>query len=59
MTTYRVGRAAELLGVSPDTVRRWADTGRLVARREAGERVIDGADLARLLTETAPTAAES
>jgi molybdopterin-binding protein len=59
MTTYRVGRAAELLGVSPDTVRRWADTGRLVARREAGERVIDGADLARLLTETAPAAAES
>jgi molybdopterin-binding protein len=59
VTTYRVGRAAELLGVSPDTVRRWADTGRLVARREAGERVIDGADLARLLTETAPAAAES
>jgi molybdopterin-binding protein len=59
MTTYRVGRAAELLGVSPDTVRRWADTGRLVARREAGERVIDGADLARLLTETAPAAAQS
>ena len=56
MTSYRVGRAAELLGVSPDTVRRWADTGRLAARREGGERVIDGADLARLLTETAPLA---
>ena len=54
MTTYRVGRAAELLGVSPDTVRRWTDTGRLTARREGGERVIEGADLARLLTETAP-----
>ena len=59
MTTYRVGRAAELLGVSPDTVRRWADTGRLAARREGGERVIEGADLARLLTETAPAADES
>ena len=59
MTSYRVGRAAELLGVSPDTVRRWADTGRLAARREGGERVIDGADLARLLTETAPVADES
>jgi molybdopterin-binding protein len=54
VTTYRVGRAAELLGVSPDTVRRWADNGRLPARREGGERLIDGADLARMLTETAP-----
>jgi molybdopterin-binding protein len=59
MTTYRVGRAAEMLGVSPDTVRRWADTGRLAARRERGERVIDGADLARLLTETAPPGDDS
>jgi molybdopterin-binding protein len=59
MTTYRVGRAAELLGVSPDTVRRWADGGRLTARRDRGERVIDGADLARLLTETAPVSDES
>jgi molybdopterin-binding protein len=54
MTTYRVGRAAELLGVSADTVRRWADGGRLPAHREGTERVIEGADLARLLTESAP-----
>jgi molybdopterin-binding protein len=54
VTTYRVGRAAELLGVSPDTVRRWTDSGRLPARRTGGERVIEGADLARLLTESAP-----
>jgi molybdopterin-binding protein len=59
MTTYRVGQAAELLGVSPDTVRRWTDSGRLTARRDHGERVIDGADLARLLTETAPASGES
>jgi len=59
MTTYRVGQAAELLGVSPDTVRRWTDSGRLTARRDHGERVIDGADLARLLTETAPVSDES
>lgn len=59
MTTYRVGHAAELLGVSPDTVRRWTDSGRLTARRDHGERVIDGADLARLLTETAPASDES
>ena len=49
MTTYRVGRVAELLGVSADTVRRWADTGRLTMRRAHGQRVIDGADLARFL----------
>jgi excisionase family DNA binding protein len=29
MTEYRVSQSAELLGVSVDTVRRWADTGRL------------------------------
>jgi molybdopterin-binding protein len=59
MTTYRVGQAAELLGVSPDTVRRWTDNGRLTARRDRGERVIDGADLARLLTATAPASDDS
>jgi molybdopterin-binding protein len=52
VTTYRVGRVAELLGVSTDTVRRWADSGRLRMRRDRGQRVIDGADLARFLTET-------
>jgi molybdopterin-binding protein len=57
MTTYRVGQVADLLGVSADTVRRWADGGRLRMRREAsGQRLIDGADLARFLTETTPPA---
>ena len=47
MTTYRIGEAAGLLGVSPDTVRRWADAGRLgAARDEHGHRAIAGADLA-------------
>jgi molybdopterin-binding protein len=47
MTTYRIGEAAGLLGVSPDTVRRWADAGRLgAARDEHGRRAIAGADLA-------------
>ena len=33
MRTYRVGQVADLLGVSTDTVRRWADSGRLAMRR--------------------------
>jgi molybdopterin-binding protein len=55
MPSYRPGRAAELLGVSIDTVRRWADSGKLPTRRsEGGQRVIDGADLARFLSTTPP-----
>jgi molybdopterin-binding protein len=47
MTVFRIGEAAELLGVSPDTVRRWIDGGRLAADRDDHEhRVIDGPDLA-------------
>jgi molybdopterin-binding protein len=47
VTEFRIGEAASLLGVSPDTVRRWTDAGRLTAGRdEQGHRVINGVDLA-------------
>ena len=58
VTTYRLGQAADVLGVSVDTVRRWADAGRLRVRRTAGgQRLIDGAALARFLREQATAAA--
>jgi molybdopterin-binding protein len=42
-----MSEAAELLGVSPDTVRRWADAGKLPSERdEHDHRVIPGVDLA-------------
>jgi len=44
---YRINEVAAVLGVSPDTVRRWVDADRLPARRDqAGRRVVEGADLA-------------
>ena len=47
MGSFRIGEAAELLSVSPDTVRRWVDGGRLAADRdEHGHRVIASTDLA-------------
>jgi len=47
VTTYRIGEAAELLGVSSDTVRRLADTGRLrTVRTSGGQRHLDGPALA-------------
>lgn len=54
MPAYRLGEAARVLGVSVDTVRRWADSGRLPTTRTAGQhRLVDGRDLARLAEESA------
>lgn len=47
MTALRVREAADLLGVSDDTVRRWIDNGSLAADKDAaGRKVVNGAALA-------------
>jgi molybdopterin-binding protein len=57
MMSYRIGQVAELLGVSVDTVRRWADAGRLGARRtDGGQRVIEGPALAEFVSSLRHTA---
>ncbi|MET9732426.1 helix-turn-helix transcriptional regulator [Streptomyces sp. NPDC006458] len=60
MQSYTIGQAARLLGVSPDTARRWADAGRVATHRDdSGRRLIEGRDLAAFSVELAkasPTA---
>jgi molybdopterin-binding protein len=52
--SFRIGEAAEFLGTSVDTIRRWADDGRVATTRTGGgHRLVDAADLARLATEMA------
>ena len=54
MATYKIGQAAELLGVSPDTVRRWADSGRLATTRgPGGHRLVEGTVLAQFAAASA------
>ncbi len=54
MPEFRVREAAELLGVSDDTLRRWADSGRIHLGTDAtGRQVVDGVALARLAEEVA------
>jgi molybdopterin-binding protein len=51
-TSIRVGEAAELLGVSVDTLRRWTASGRLRVRRSAGgQRLVALVDIRRLQDE--------
>ncbi|MDP9408222.1 MAG: TOBE domain-containing protein [Actinomycetota bacterium] len=54
MPQLRIREAAELLGVSDDTVRRWADRGRLrLVRRGHGPALVEGVELATLARELA------
>jgi len=48
----RVGQAAEMLGVTVETVRRWEAEGRLkVDRSTGGQRLVSLAEVTRLLAE--------
>ena len=48
----RVGQAAEMLGVTVDTIRRWEIEGRLrVERSTGGQRLVPMAEVTRLLAE--------
>ena len=52
----RIRQAAELLGVSDDTVRRWINQGALaVSNDAAGRKVIASEDLAEFSRSNAPT----
>ena len=51
-TNIRIGRAAEMLGVTVDTIRRWADSGRLRSvRSDGGQRLIPIDEVTRLIQE--------
>jgi molybdopterin-binding protein len=49
MPDYRIKEAADLLGVSDDTLRRWAEAGRIAITTDTtGRQTVDGVDLAQL-----------
>jgi molybdopterin-binding protein len=58
VTVFRIKEAADLLGVSGDTVRRWADAGRIETTTDAsGRAAVDGVELARFAEVVARDAA--
>ncbi|ODU04190.1 MAG: MerR family transcriptional regulator [Pseudonocardia sp. SCN 72-86] len=55
MARFRISQAADLIGVSDDTVRRHIDTGRLrSALDESNRKVIDGVDLVEFIRNHNP-----
>ena len=57
MPTFLIKEAAGLLGVSTDTLRRWADAGRIETTKEpSGRLAIEGAELARFAQDLAQSA---
>lgn len=56
MAHLRISEAAELLGVSDDTVRRWLEAGRLAPGAAVGGRgTVDARSVAALMADQAPT----
>ena len=50
--SYRIGEAAEALGVRVETLRRWEREGKLRSTRTGGgQRLVPAAEVARLLAE--------
>jgi molybdopterin-binding protein len=55
----RIGRAADMLGVTVDTVRRWADAGRLkTVRSSGGQRLVPVEEVTRLISERRQSATD-
>ena len=51
-TRLRVGQAAEMLGVTVETLRRWETEGRLrMERSDGGQRLVEVGEVRRLLDE--------
>ena len=50
--TYRIGEAAEILGVRVETLRRWERDGKLKTQRTSGgQRLVAANEVARLLAD--------
>jgi molybdopterin-binding protein len=57
MPMFRIKEAASLLGVSTDTLRRWAEAGRIeTITDDSGRMAIEGVTLARFAQDLAGTA---
>jgi molybdopterin-binding protein len=52
MPDYRIGRAAEAIGVRVETLRRWERDGKVkTVRTSGGQRLVPAAEVARLIAE--------
>jgi len=55
----RIGRAAEMLGVTVDTLRRWSESGRIrVTRTEGGQRLVPIEEVTRLIGQRRQSATD-
>jgi molybdopterin-binding protein len=52
MEGYRIGQAADVIGVRVETLRRWEREGKLTTvRTDGGQRLVPAAEVARLVAE--------